>query len=56
MADELINVTLALLILAGALTQSILLLGLAIIILLVLPPSYDPAIRFKEWTMRKGKK
>jgi hypothetical protein len=31
------------------------LLIVACIILVLLPPKYDPAIRIKEWQMRKGK-
>lgn len=44
------------LILAGAICQNPWLLGLAIIILVALPPSWDPAIRFKEWTLRNRRK
>ena len=50
---NLIAVALLVVFAAGIATENPFLIFTPIIILVLLPPSYDPAIRFKEWNRNR---
>jgi len=50
---NMLTVVIGLVALAGAVTPNGWLAWVAVIALVVLPPSWDPAIRFKEWVSRR---
>lgn len=55
MTKNVLAVIFGVLVTGSVLTESWLALFIAIVILIALPPSWDPAIRFKEW-INRGKR